>query len=127
MESKIAFNGLNSRKQGVIGLKKNKTSLVGKIVKIGVIVLLVAAVGFGGFYAYGQWQMNQRRTAMASQFSTTRLVEQVTESPISETVSATGTVALRDEQSVYSDTTAKISEVMVSEGDRVTNGQVIVK
>lgn len=90
----------------------------GKI-KIGIVVVLVAAVAFGGWKYYSSQQQAKEQAAAAQQ------VTQVTRMDIKSTVSATGTIRPVNSVEVSSKITARIKSVLVKENDEVKAGQTV--
>jgi len=90
----------------------------GKI-KIGIVVVLVAAIAFGGWKYYSSQQQAKEQAAAAQQ------VTQVTRMDIKSTVSATGTIRPVNSVEVSSKITARIKSVLVKENDEVKAGQTV--
>ena len=95
-----------------------------KLKKVIVALIIIAVVGAGGYFGFQAWSQN-RLTAVVSMSDPVPIQPAGTQD-ISEVVSASGTVNLRKEESVYAAATQRISEVLVEVGDIVKKGQVIV-
>jgi HlyD family secretion protein len=97
-----------------------------KVFRVVLILVIISAVGAGGFFGFQTWRQNQLRTAMAASMANAVSTQPAAVQDISEIVSASGAVKLRTEESVYAVTSERISEVLVEVGDKVEEGQVIV-
>ena len=85
--------------------------------KLFVVLIIVAAIVALSLY--------QARTGEPEQVRVQ--VFEVVEQPIESTVLATGTLTYGDERRVRSEVDARVIEVAVEEGDRVSKGQVLVR
>jgi HlyD family secretion protein len=102
-------------------------SLKKRILKIIVSLAVVAALAAGGFFGWNWYQRRNRTAAMAAAMEQgMAATETVQRGNVQQIVTATGVVRLKDEQSVYGTGEAKVSEVLVEVGDRVTEGQKLV-
>ena len=88
-----------------------------KKVKIAVAAIIIAAGAFGG-YEYYQTQQAAKQVAAVETAPVTRM-------NLKSTVSATGTIKPVDSVEVSPKITARISQVLVKENDRVTAGQTV--
>ncbi len=88
-----------------------------KKVKIAVAAIILAAGAFGG-YEYYQTQQAAKQVAAVETAPVTRM-------NLKSTVSATGTIKPVDSVEVSPKITARISQVLVKENDRVTAGQTV--
>ncbi|MDR1066247.1 MAG: efflux RND transporter periplasmic adaptor subunit [Clostridiales bacterium] len=98
-----------------------------RVLKAGVSLAVVAAVATGGFFAWRSYQRKQNMAAMSEVVrQNAAATEKVARGKVEQIVTASGTVKLKDEQSVYSGGKAKVNEVFVEVGDRVSGGQKLV-
>ncbi len=99
-----------------------------KIKKPIIIIGLVLVVGVGGYFAYNRFMPKNNPDAMAafSAGQSPMTIEIVSKGSVKDIITATGTVKLEDEQSIYADGEAKVKEVKVAVGDSVKAGQVLV-
>lgn len=88
-----------------------------KKVKIAVAAIIIAAGAFGGYEYYQTQQAAKQVTAVET--------APVTRMNLKSTVSATGTIKPVDSVEVSPKITARISQVLVKENDRVTAGQTV--
>lgn len=88
-----------------------------KKVKIAVAAIIIAAGAFGG-YEYYQTQQAAKQVAAVETAPVTRM-------NLKSVVSATGTIKPVDSVEVSPKITARISQVLVKENDRVTAGQTV--
>ncbi len=88
-----------------------------KKVKIAVAAIIIAAGAFGG-YEYYQTQQAAKQVAAVETAPVTRM-------NLKSTVSATGTIKPVDSVEVSPKITARISQVLVKENDRVSAGQTV--
>ncbi len=92
--------------------KKSKKRIV-----ILVVVLVVAALGVFGYM--------QMRAKQAEQAKTTYDIVDVTKGTIEVKVKGAGTVEPLDDNTVYADAAAKVTEVLFENGDTVSAGDVV--
>lgn len=90
---------------------------IDKRIKIAVAVIILAACAYGGYHYYE----GQQAAKQASSVETA----QVTRMNLKSTVSATGTIKPVDSVEVSPKITARISQVLVKENDRVSAGQTV--
>lgn len=90
---------------------------INKRVKIAIAAVVIAACAFGGY----QYYQTKQAEAQASTMETA----QVTRMNLKSTVSATGTIKPVNSVEVSPKITARISQVLVKENDRVTAGQTV--
>lgn len=88
-----------------------------KKVKIAVAAIIIAAGAFGGYEYYQTQQAAKQVTAVET--------APVTRMNLKSVVSATGTIKPVDSVEVSPKITARISQVLVKENDRVTAGQTV--
>ena len=88
-------------------------------VQIGIAVVLVVVLAFGGWRYYTNQQKAKEQAAAAQQ------VTQVTRMDIQSTVSTTGTIRPVNSVEVSSKITARIKNVLVKENDTVKAGQTV--
>jgi len=100
---------------------------VNRAVKAAAVIGGVCVLGVAGYFGYGIYANQQNRNVMAAAFDNMMAVERVMAGEIAENVNATGVVYLKDEQSVYAETTARISQVKVEAGDKIKKGDVIAE
>jgi|HigsolmetaGSP12D_1036236.scaffolds.fasta_scaffold00321_13 HlyD family secretion protein len=84
-----------------------------------VVVCVVVAAGGGGYWWYDKKKSKPLQSAV--NFSTV----QVTRGDIAESISGSGTVAVKNQATLNPPDTAKVASVKVKEGDQVKKGQVI--
>jgi HlyD family secretion protein len=110
-----------------------------KGVKLILTPILVVGIGVGAYYGYRWYRETQILTVNARQTGENaqqwqegtggpmaRLTETVERSLLRSVVTASGTVKLKDEQSVYATGNARVKEVRVEVGDAVTEGQTLI-
>ncbi len=90
---------------------------IDKRIKIAIAVIILAACAYGGYHYYE----GQQAAKQASSVETA----QVTRMNLKSTVSATGTIKPVDSVEVSPKITARISQVLVKENDRVSAGQTV--
>lgn len=88
-----------------------------KKVKIAIAAIVIAAGAFGGYEYYHTQQATKQVTAVET--------APVTRMNLKSVVSATGTIKPVDSVEVSPKITARISQVLVKENDRVTAGQTV--
>lgn len=88
-----------------------------KKVKIAIAAIIIAAGAFGGYEYYHTQQAAKQVTAVET--------APVTRMNLKSVVSATGTIKPVDSVEVSPKITARISQVLVKENDRVTAGQTV--
>ena len=103
-----------------------KSGKLKKFLKFLLVVIIIAAVGAGGFYGYQVYNMNRRRTAMVNAMANATAMQRAAVQDISEIVSASGTVGLNNEESVYAAAAERVAQVLVEVGDKVKKGQIIL-
>lgn len=95
-----------------------------KIVKRIIALVLVLAIGFGGFFTYRHFSSKKMPDFPMNE---SRLTEKVSKGEIKESITASGMVYLADETEVYAEGESNIiKEFLVEEGDSVTEGQLLV-
>lgn len=90
---------------------------IDKRIKIAIAIIILAACAYGGYHYYE----GQQAAKQASSVETA----QVTRMNLKSTVSATGTIKPVDSVEVSPKITARISQVLVKENDRVSAGQTV--
>jgi len=96
-----------------------------KVIKIGLIIVIAAAVVSGGWFSY-KYFLGSERPEMPA-FNPNKAITEVKSGEINESVTASGVVALADEYEVYAEGESNIvKEFLVEEGDTVTAGQLLV-
>lgn len=90
---------------------------IDKRIKIAIAVIILVACAYGGYHYYE----GQQAAKQASSVETA----QVTRMNLKSTVSATGTIKPVDSVEVSPKITARISQVLVKENDRVSAGQTV--
>ncbi len=90
---------------------------IDKKFKIAIAAVVVAACAFGGYHYY-QTQETAKQTAAIE-------TADVIRTNLKSTVSATGTIKPVDSVEVSPKITARISQILVKENDRVTAGQTV--
>ncbi len=85
--------------------------------KLGIVCVLLAACGYGGYHYY----TSQQEARQAAAIETTTVIRK----DLKSTVSATGTIEPVHSVEVSSKITARIKEVLVKENDQVTAGQTV--
>lgn len=96
-----------------------------KLFKRGIALIVVVAVGGGGFFVYRH--LNQPAVETRGRNPVDNLTSQVNKGDIVNTITASGTVMLNNEVEVYAEgETNKVKEFHVEEGDTVTEGQLLV-
>ncbi|MDR1914897.1 MAG: HlyD family efflux transporter periplasmic adaptor subunit, partial [Clostridiales bacterium] len=96
-----------------------------KLIKPLIIIAIIGAIGFGGYTVFKYFQESQRM-AMMAQFAGRTQIERAEKSDIKELVSASGVIALNNEESIYGANGERVSEVLVEVGDIVEKDQIIV-
>jgi HlyD family secretion protein len=86
-----------------------------------IILLIIIALGVGGYFGYQAWQKNQ--AAAAGNYQTA----QVTRGQLTALVGATGTVRANQSGVVSWSTTGRIGKLNVDTGDLVKAGQVLAE
>ncbi|MBR1445190.1 MAG: efflux RND transporter periplasmic adaptor subunit [Firmicutes bacterium] len=95
-----------------------------KIIKSALIIAVLAAMIGGGYYGYNHFNKTER-PVMAE---IAELTEQAEKNDLKETITASGTVYLADEQEIYAEGESnKIKRFLVDEGDEVKTGQLLVE
>lgn len=96
------------------------------LVVSGVLIVLAAMAALS---AYGRSTVEPAAQALAApRVSLTVAVEKVRSEAVASSISATGTVAARQEATVGAETSSlKLTEVLVSEGDHVRAGDVVAR
>lgn len=90
---------------------------IDKRIKIAITVIVLAACAYGGYHYYEGQQAAKQKSSIET--------AQVTRMNVKSTVSATGTIKPVDSVEVSPKITARISQVLVKENDRVTAGQTV--
>lgn len=90
---------------------------VDKRIKIAIAAIIIAGGAFGGYQYYQAQQAAKQVAAVETQ--------RVTRMNLKSTVSATGTIKPVDSVEVSPKITARISQILVKENDRVTSGQTV--
>ena len=90
---------------------------IDKRLKIVIAAVILAACAFGGYTYY----QSQQTAKQAKAIETADVVRK----DLRSTVSATGTISPVDSVEVSPKITARISQVLVKENDRVTAGQTV--
>lgn len=90
--------------------------------KIILILIVLAAAGGAGWYFFGSPQQMMPTSTTTSYIRTTTLSKTVLE----ETISSTGSVSSNNTSNVSAETSAIISEIYVSVGDYVEEGQTVI-
>lgn len=93
------------------------TMKIDKRLKIVIAAVILAACAFGGYTYY----QSQQTAKQAKAIETADVVRK----DLRSTVSATGTISPVDSVEVSPKITARISQVLVKENDRVTAGQTV--
>lgn len=83
------------------------------------VVVLLGAAAYGGYYAYDRWFGEEAST------TTAQLLIPVTRGSISSTISASGTIVMPSQAKLAFSTSGTVAQVNVKVGDRVTKGQVL--
>lgn len=96
-----------------------------KTVKVSIALVLIGAVGIGGFTAYKKLS---HKPAMSRDMMNNGLTEKVSRNTMEEIITASGSVLLEDEIEVYAEGEVnKIKTILVEEGDYVQAGQILVE
>ncbi len=82
-------------------------------------LLIIVALGIGGYFAYTTWQSNRASTATTWQTTT------VTRGPLVAVVGATGTVRANQTAVLAWQTSGRIAEIHVAVGDAVQKDEVL--
>lgn len=90
---------------------------IDKRIKIAIAAIIIAGGAFGGYQYYQAQQAAKQVAAVETQ--------RVTRMNLKSTVSATGTIKPVDSVEVSPKITARISQILVKENDRVTSGQTV--
>lgn len=90
---------------------------IDKRIKIAIAAIIIAGGAFGGYQYYQSQQAAKQVAAVETQ--------RVTRMNLKSTVSATGTIKPVDSVEVSPKITARISQILVKENDRVTSGQTV--
>ena len=90
---------------------------IDKRLKIVIAAVIVAACAFGGYKYYESQQAAKQSKAIET--------ADVVRKDLRSTVSATGTISPVDSVEVSPKITARISQILVKENDRVTAGQTV--
>ena len=96
-----------------------------KLVKLVIILIVLTGVIYVGYAFYINDKNNKPEQTVMS-FNVDLLTSRVENSDIREVITATGTVYLEDEQSIYASGEAKVKEVLVEEGDVIDAGHTLV-
>ncbi|HMJ90053.1 MAG TPA: efflux RND transporter periplasmic adaptor subunit [Candidatus Acidoferrum sp.] len=91
--------------------------------KFVVTIIVIAALGVGGFFVWKQWE-TKRAAAPATKAVSTAPVE---ERDISFAITAAGEIGPADQVSVRPEINGKIAELPVDIGDRVKKGQLLCR
>ncbi len=96
-----------------------------KVIKIGAIFVVAAAVVSGGWLSYKYFFGEEKPEA--SPIDPNKAIVTVEKGEIKESITASGVVALAEEYEVYAEGESNIvKEFLVEEGDTVTGGQLLV-
>lgn len=90
---------------------------IDKRIKIAIAVIILVACAYGGYHYYERQQAAKQASSVET--------AQVTRMNLKSTVSATGTIKPVDSVEVSPKITARISQVLVKENDRVSAGQTV--
>ena len=96
-----------------------------KKIKAGIAIVLVLAIGAGGFFTYRHFKNKSNMPVMERN---NELTETVDKSSFVSTITATGSVLLDDEIEVYAEgETNIVKTILVEEGDTVSEGDLLVE
>ncbi|MDR1000568.1 MAG: efflux RND transporter periplasmic adaptor subunit [Clostridiales bacterium] len=96
------------------------------LLRVVIILAIISGVVFGAIYVFGMVTRGSVRQAMMAQLETASQTQIAQEKDISQVVSASGIVNLRNEEPMYGANGEQISEVLVEVGDKAQEGQIIV-
>lgn len=97
-----------------------------KGVKIAITAVVIGAVGFGGYNIYKK--VSKKDVMMPEGMGKNSITEFVSRTTMEESITASGSVLLKDEIEVYAEgETNKIKTILVEEGDYVQAGQILVE
>ena len=109
--------------EGAIMQKSGKFK---RFLRVFLTLIIIAAVGAGGFMGFQAWNSNRRIAAMAAERANSVSIQRAIVQDVSEIVSASGVVKLNNEESVFAATAERVAEVKVEVGDKVKEGQIIL-
>ena len=89
------------------------------------IAVLILILAVGGYVGYTRWLKPEGAQAQDAQVVTELVV--VERGTLQDSIETTGNLAPARERSLAFETTGRVSEVFVSEGDRVTEGQPLMQ